>query len=101
MPLPDSQAVAQEQVILRDPGAKMQHGDRRRRKQGEKHQQEFSPEDMLSEQQLEARALMGGPQQHTLLVGGARSQKTFILVYGVVMRAMLAARSRHLISRFR
>lgn len=51
--------------------------------------------------QLEAEALMGGPAQHILLVGGSRSAKTFQAVRQVVVRALAAEGSRHAVLRFR
>ena len=51
--------------------------------------------------QTQAIHLMAGPQRHTLLVGGARSTKTFTYVKQIVNRAMDAANSRHAILRFR
>ncbi len=48
-----------------------------------------------------AQALLGGPQKHTLLVGGSRSGKTFWLVRAMYMRAAKADNSRHCILRFR
>lgn len=44
---------------------------------------------------------MGGPQAHTLLEGGARSQKTFTIIRQILLRALKAPGSRHLITRFR
>jgi phage terminase large subunit-like protein len=51
--------------------------------------------------QQEARELLNGPQRHTLLVGGARSGKTTLLVHQIVERALDADGSRHAILRFR
>lgn len=51
--------------------------------------------------QERATALLTGPQRHTLLAGGARSGKTFLLTRAVVTRAIRAAGSRHAILRFR
>lgn len=45
--------------------------------------------------------LLAGPQRHTLLVGGARSGKTFLLVRAVVARAFQHAGTRHAIIRSR
>jgi hypothetical protein len=45
--------------------------------------------------------LMGGPQRHTALVGGARSGKTALICRAILVRALRAERSRHLIARFR
>ena len=36
-----------------------------------------------------------------MLFGGSRSGKTFLLVYCLVLRALMAPRSRHVILRFR
>lgn len=55
----------------------------------------------LSPKQNEARAKLSGDAPHVLLVGGARSGKTFIIVRNIVLRAQKAAGSRHLIARFR
>jgi predicted phage terminase large subunit-like protein len=55
----------------------------------------------LTEKQAEARDLLAGPQTHTLLVGGSRSGKTFLICYAIVIRALGAPGSRHLIARFR
>jgi hypothetical protein len=51
--------------------------------------------------QLLAWEALAGPATHTLLFGGSRSGKTFLLVWAVIIRAMLAPNSRHLICRFR
>src|ERR1700754_1635804 len=48
----------------------------------------------LTPKQVEATALLGGPQLHTLLDGGSRSGKTFIIMRGIIIRA-LAHESRH------
>ncbi|ABS68856.1 protein of unknown function DUF264 [Xanthobacter versatilis] len=55
----------------------------------------------LTGRQREALRLLGGPQRHTMLAGGARSGKTFLLTRGVVVRALKAPESRHAILRFR
>lgn len=55
----------------------------------------------LTGRQRDALRLLGGPQRHTMLAGGARSGKTFLLTRGVVVRALKAAESRHAILRFR
>jgi len=49
----------------------------------------------------EANALLRSAASHILLYGGSRSGKTFILVRGIVMRALIAEESRHSIFRFR
>ena len=101
-PLADSQPGREEAVLVRKPGAGPQHGKKGRRNSANlRLAHEFDPEDMLNEQQIEALDLLTGPQQHTLLVGGARSQKTFTLCFAIVMRAMLADGGRHAILRFR
>lgn len=55
----------------------------------------------LTDRQHEANRLLAAGQRHTLLVGGARSGKTFLLVRAVMIRAVKAAGSRHAILRFR
>lgn len=42
---------------------------------------------------------MGGPQTHTLLYGGSRSGKTFLICYANGMRAVKTPDSRHVITR--
>lgn len=51
--------------------------------------------------QSEAEKLLCGPQRHTLLVGGARSGKTSLIVRSIAWRAICADGSRHAILRFR
>ncbi len=51
--------------------------------------------------QAEAQPLLSGPAAHAMLFGGGRSGKTFLHVRNVVMRALKAPGSRHLITRFR
>lgn len=55
----------------------------------------------LTQKQIEARHLLGDGQRSTLLVGGARSGKTFLIVRAIVFRALRAPHSRHAIFRFR
>lgn len=55
----------------------------------------------LRGRQLDALALLGGPQRHTMLVGGARSSKTTLVVRAIIMRSLMAPGSRHAILRFR
>jgi phage terminase large subunit-like protein len=55
----------------------------------------------LTPKQQEALALLGSPARHILLYGGSRSGKTFLLVRSVLVRALKASGSRHLITRFR
>lgn len=51
--------------------------------------------------QQKATILLTGQQRHTLLAGGARSGKTFLLTRATVVRALRAESSRHAILRFR
>lgn len=53
----------------------------------------------LHDKQRDVRRMLGGPETHCLVYGGSRSGKTFLLVYAVVMRALRAPGSRHLIAR--
>ena len=53
----------------------------------------------LTPKQLEARSLIGGAQTHTLLYGGSRSGKTFLICYVNGIRAIRAPGSRHAITR--
>jgi len=55
----------------------------------------------LTPRQLEAQSVLAGPAKHLMLFGGSRSGKTFLLVRNVVMRALKAPNSRHVIFRFR
>src|SRR4051812_6035872 len=55
----------------------------------------------LTAKQVEANDLLGGGQRHTLLVGGSRSGKTTLLVRAIMVRALRASNSRHVILRFR
>jgi phage terminase large subunit-like protein len=55
----------------------------------------------LTEKQKQAQVICAGDAQHVLLYGGSRSAKTFLHVRNVVVRALKAPRSRHLIARFR
>ncbi|MCJ2084616.1 phage terminase large subunit [Methylobacterium sp. E-005] len=50
---------------------------------------------------MKATALLQGEQRHTLIAGGARSGKTFLLTRAVVVRALRGSGSRHAILRFR
>jgi hypothetical protein len=59
--------------------------------------QEFRP----NPGQKRALALLGGEQTHTCLVGGSRSGKTFLAVRSLIVRALRAPGSRHLMVRFR
>lgn len=44
---------------------------------------------------------MASPAQHIMLAGGSRSGKTFLLIRAIVIRALKAPGSRHVILRFR
>ena len=54
----------------------------------------------LTARQQAANALLQTQSKHILLEGGSRSGKTFLLVRAVVIRALKAPRSRHVILRF-
>lgn len=51
--------------------------------------------------QQRALQLLGSPARQTLLFGGSRSGKTFILIYAILVRALREPGSRHIILRFR
>lgn len=53
-----------------------------------------------TEKQRQAIDLLGSEPKYTLLYGGSRSGKSFILIYAIIMRALKVASSRHLIVRF-
>lgn len=55
----------------------------------------------LTERQREATRLLAGPARHTMLYGGSRSGKSFVLMRATVMRAAKAAKSTHAVFRFR
>lgn len=55
----------------------------------------------LTEKQVSARELLQTTAMYTLLYGGSRSTKTFTLVRAIVIRALMAPKSRHAILRFR
>src|SRR5262245_5613794 len=55
----------------------------------------------LTSKQQELNQLLAGPATHILAWGGSRSGKTFVLVRAVMIRAMKAPGSRHLLARFR
>jgi Phage terminase large subunit len=56
---------------------------------------------ILTEKQEAARTVMNGPATHILGEGGSRSGKTVVFVRNIVVRALKARGSRHLIARFR
>lgn len=55
----------------------------------------------LTDKQAQAQNVLASDATHLMLFGGSRSGKTFLLVRNVVMRALKAPNSRHLIARFR
>ena len=56
---------------------------------------------ILTPKQDEALVLLGGPATHVMLRGGSRSGKTFLFVRAILLRAMRATGSRHVIFRLR
>jgi phage terminase large subunit-like protein len=56
---------------------------------------------ILTPKQQEAKALLQSGRRHVLLVGGARSGKTTVIVNEIAERAVRADNSRHIILRFR
>lgn len=52
-----------------------------------------------TEKQRQAQILLGGPQMHTMLFGGSRSGKTFLIVRAILARAIKAPGSRQAILR--
>jgi phage terminase large subunit-like protein len=68
---------------------------------GSENEPSQKPQFKPTARQQEAQKLLEGPQRHTLLVGGARSGKTTLLVHEIVTRALRADASRHAIVRFR
>jgi phage terminase large subunit-like protein len=55
--------------------------------------------DILNSKQIDAWCLMAGPARNVCIVGGTRSGKTFVIVIGIVLRAIMGANSRHVILR--
>ena len=55
----------------------------------------------LTPKQKAAQAVLASNAKHVMLFGGSRSGKTFLLVRAVVMRALKAPNSRHVVFRFR
>ena len=58
------------------------------------------PEFVKTPKQCEAVRLMGDDPKYTLLYGGSRSGKSFIIIRQIIIRALKEAGSRHLIVRF-
>lgn len=55
----------------------------------------------LTAKQQAAQAVLSSDATHTMLFGGSRSGKTFLIVRNMVMRALKAPKSRHAIFRYR
>ncbi len=55
----------------------------------------------LTARQQEALGVAGGAATHVMFFGGSRSGKTFLHCRNIMMRAIMAPGSRHLIARFR
>jgi phage terminase large subunit-like protein len=55
----------------------------------------------LTPRQAEAQVICAGEATHIMLFGGSRSGKTALLVRNIIMRALKAANSRHVIFRHR
>lgn len=55
----------------------------------------------LTGKQKKAISICAGPAMHCMLFGGSRSGKTFILIRNIVIRALKAPGTRHVIFRFR
>jgi phage terminase large subunit len=51
--------------------------------------------------QTEAQQVLAGEATHIMLFGGGRSGKTFLNIRNIILRAIKAPGSRHLIVRFR
>lgn len=55
----------------------------------------------FTDKQTAAQSIFAMLAMHIMLFGGSRSGKTFLIVRNMVMRALKAPKSRHLIARFR
>jgi hypothetical protein len=55
----------------------------------------------LTPRQAQAQLIFASVAMYIMLFGGSRSGKTFLIVRNIVMRALKAPKSRHLIARFR
>lgn len=69
--------------------------------QGQQVSPSAAQEFQWTEDQNDGLRLLGGPARHTMLYGGSRSGKTFLLVAALVHRALKAPGSRHAIFRHR
>jgi phage terminase large subunit-like protein len=56
---------------------------------------------ILTEKQVEGNRMLGSKLRHVLLAGGSRSGKTFVLCRAIVIRAIRAPGSTHVIFRYR
>jgi phage terminase large subunit-like protein len=56
---------------------------------------------VLTRKQAEAQGILASSAKHLMLFGGSRSGKTFLLIRNIVMRALKAANSRHVVFRYR
>ena len=59
------------------------------------------PSFRLTARQHQLNHLLAGRQRHTMLVGGARSGKSFLIVRAILIRALRAKKSRHAMLRLR
>lgn len=55
----------------------------------------------LTPRQVEANRVLAGTAAHTMLFGGSRSGKTFLILRAIATRALKAPGSRHAVLRFR
>lgn len=60
-----------------------------------------APAFRMTEKQVQATKLLGGPARNIMLRGGSRSGKTFILLRAIVQRGLNAPGSRHAVFRLR
>lgn len=56
---------------------------------------------VFTAKQMAAQSIFALAAMHIMLFGGSRSGKTFLIIRNIVMRALKAPKSRHLIARFR
>lgn len=55
----------------------------------------------FSDKQEEAKDVLSSPATHIMLYGGSRSGKTYLILWTIVLRALAAEGSRHVVLRFR
>ncbi len=60
-----------------------------------------TPGPKLTDDQYVARELLNGPARNVCLVGGSRSGKTSLIIRNLIIRALKAPKSRHLVARYR